>query len=389
MKWRTKLLGVGYDIFLSVYFGLAFFWLILVVGVPFGTRGLLLLLLPAVCVIFFVSIFIHEIGHFTAAVAAGLKVTSFASWPMMITRSGRKWHLRPLNSPGTMLGAVGAFPTNVKHLAWKRGIYLSAGPMTSFLVAIASLVLAYALNEGLYGLSIRAPTSFWNRLMIPRNGTALLLLTTSMINLFHFIASLRPVPIKESNTDGAALIALIRDRRSVLRKWLGVALSYASQTGARPGKLDHEMIDYLLSLPDDSGNELSGLFFGFYYFLDRGQTDQAGDLIDLLAANRDMLDLRCQSYAGLEAAFFEARHRRNPVAARRWLDQAPKDGVEPQTYLRAEAAVLLAEGQCQAAAAIAKAALVVLPKSADLGGAIAEKEWLESILSESKRENAN
>jgi hypothetical protein len=144
------------------------------------------------------------------------------------------------------------------------------------------------------------------------------------------------------------------------------------------------MIDYLLSVRSGPAQDLSEIFFGFYYFLDRGQTDRAGELIQLLAANQDNLDARCQSYAGLEAAYFEARHRHNPIAARRWLNQAPKDGVEPQTYLRAEAAVLLSEGQYQAAAAVAKAALVVLPKSADPGGAIAEKEWLGSLLAESQ-----
>jgi hypothetical protein len=96
------------------------------------------------------------------------------------------------------------------------------------------------------------------------------------------------------------------------------------------------------------------------------------------------LDKPHQSYAGVEAAYFEARHRQDAAAARQWLNQAPKDGVEPQTYLRAEAAVLLAEGRYREAAVIATAALVVLPKSADPGGAIAEKEWLESILAESR-----
>jgi len=50
-----------------------------------------------------------------------------------------------------MLGAVVAFPWNVKHLAWKRGLFLCAGLAANLLVAGGSLALAYALNETHYG----------------------------------------------------------------------------------------------------------------------------------------------------------------------------------------------------------------------------------------------
>jgi hypothetical protein len=51
-----------------------------------------------------------------------------------------------------------------------------------------------------------------------------------------------------------------------------------------------------------------------------------------------------------------------------------------------QAAVLLAERRYKEAAEKAVAALAVLPKSADPGGAVAEKEWSESILAESQRQ---
>jgi hypothetical protein len=49
--------------------------------------------------------------------------------------------------PSPMLGAVTAYPRNVKRLAWKRGLYLCGGPTFSLLAAIGSLTLAYAVNE--------------------------------------------------------------------------------------------------------------------------------------------------------------------------------------------------------------------------------------------------
>jgi Peptidase family M50 len=211
MKWRPKLVAILFDLFLSVYFGLLILWLILIVGVPYGIRNLLLLFVPATLLIFFLSIFVHEIGHLVAAFLLGLKISLFAVWPFVVVRVRKRFHLRFFNSELSMLGAVGALPKNVNSLAWKRGLYICAGPTVNLVVAIGSLVLAYALNESQYGSWGQGPRSFWNRLMIPRSAPAMLLYMTSALNLFHFIASLRPLPIKNFNTDGAALLALIRN----------------------------------------------------------------------------------------------------------------------------------------------------------------------------------
>jgi hypothetical protein len=166
----------------------------------------------------------------------------------------------------------------------------------------------------------------------------------------------------------------------MIQNWIAEKLSSDSISGVRPADLDEELIDYLLASRNDP--HLAN-FFCFYYHLDKGRIDEAGEWINLLVTNRENFDRRNRSYALLEAAYFEARHRHNAVAARRWLEQASKNGVEAQSYLRAEAATLLAEGHCKEAAIIAKAALIALPSSADKGGAIAEKEWLESIVADS------
>jgi hypothetical protein len=86
----------------------------------------------------------------------------------------------------------------------------------------------------------------------------------------------------------------------------------------------------------------------------------------------------------LEAAFFEARHRRNVVAARAWLERARAGHAERYTRLRAEAAILWAEGRYAEAAAKAEAGLAAIPRSAAGGSAVLESEWLNSILAESR-----
>ena len=377
MNWRIRLIGIAYDLIVGSFSGLALLWFILLTAVPNG--WLALLLVPVVILIFFVSVFFHELGHLIAASAMGLEVLVFASWPLKIVGSPKGFYLRHFDLPAPMLGLVAAYPRSLRFVFRKLEVLLCAGPLVNLLVAVVSLNLAYNFNENPYWIAS------WQRLLVPRNWEATVLFAIGLVNLYFFFVSLRPIPFKRFRTDAAALIAIGQAPQLAVQTWLAEALSAASRNGIRPRELNREFIDYLLASRDGSAHGVFGNFFGYYVFLDKGQTDRAGELIDLLIANREKYPPVHQPYVVFDAAYFEARHRHNAPAARRWLDQVPKDGVEAQTYLRAEAAVLLAEGRYKEAAVIARAALIVLPKSADPGGAIAEKEWLESILTESQR----
>lgn len=81
-----------------------------------------------------------------------------------------------------------------------------------------------------------------------------------------------------------------------------------------------------------------------------------------------------------EAAYFTARHRQDAKAARLSLKQAQGGLTEKHTRLRAEAAVLLAEGKFVESAEKARAGQAQAGKSWDKGGAAAEKDWLREPL---------
>jgi hypothetical protein len=378
MKWHTKLLAVVYDGFVSGCFGIAIFWLALMVGVPGGGLAVVLLI-PAICVSCLISVFVHEFGHLLAALLMGLKVSLFASWPLMLVRTPKGFRVRHFNLPSGMLGGVTAFPRSMKFLIPKRCVFLCCGPAANVFVALGALALAYDINESRFSRPGLGAMAFWNRLLIPRNGAAALLFVISMVSFFLFLASLRPFPFKRFHPDGAALLGLISNPRLMIQNWILEKLSSDLISGVRPSDLSKELINYLHTRRNDPH---PANFFGYYHHLDKGRIDEAGEWIDLLVKNREHFEARNQTYALLEAAYFEARYRHNASAARQWLDQASKNGVEPQSYLRAEAATLFAEGCFREAVIIAKVALAVLPNSADKGGAIAEKEWLESILAE-------
>ena len=81
----------------------------------------------------------------------------------------------------------------------------------------------------------------------------------------------------------------------------------------------------------------------------------------------------------LESAYFLAFHLHDAAEARVALDLAKGGIVAEQARLRAEAAVQLAEGRYEEAAAKAQAGVESGTHSIDAGGAIAEAEWLAAI----------
>ena len=150
MKWLTRILAVVYDGFVSGCFGIALFWLALMVGVPDGDLAVVVLI-PAICVSCLISVFVHELGHLLAVLLMGLKISLFASWPLMLVRTLKGFRVRHFNLPTGMLGAVTAFPRSIKFLIPKRCVFLCCGLAANLLVALGALALAYDLNEIRFG----------------------------------------------------------------------------------------------------------------------------------------------------------------------------------------------------------------------------------------------
>src|SRR5947207_5303393 len=125
-------------------------------------------------------------GHFIAARIAGLCIFEFGIWPVRLVRSSNKFRLMRFDMPFPQLGKVVALPTNSRLLSCKRLLLISAGPMTNVLIAITSFAVFYALPLGKPSISTVA---------------ALLLIVTS-INMFLFVANLRPRGTKKFYPDG-------------------------------------------------------------------------------------------------------------------------------------------------------------------------------------------
>jgi hypothetical protein len=202
--------------------------------------------------------------------------------------------------------------------------------------------------------------------------------------IIRFLAAALPFRSRGPRSDGAQLLDLLRGRPRAERRLVAVALVTAWQDGVRPRAWEAELVERLLALREGTEDDVGANICGYYYALDSGQSERAGRLLDWAVSQLQGYQADFRPALQLEAAFFEARHRRNVVAARAWLERARAGHAERYTRLRAEAAILWAEGRYAEAAAKAEAGLAAIPRSAAGGSAVLESEWLNSILAESR-----
>jgi hypothetical protein len=217
-------------------------------------------------------------------------------------------------------------------------------------------------------------------MLIPVTHVAAWLSVAWLINMLLFLASLIPSRRKGLSSDASLLLDLLWNRPLKDIRWLLTILLGALLDGIRPRDWNATYVDAMLAARTGTPKDMEANRYGYYYARDTGQIDLAGQLIDLAVGQREANPVALHPAILLEAAYFEGRYRHNAAVAREWLQQAQGGQVEQQTRLRAEAAVLWAEGRFADAATKAKEGLAVLPQSADPGGAIAEGDWLRDIL---------
>jgi len=187
-------------------------------------------------------------------------------------------------------------------------------------------------------------------------------------------------------TDGSQLIDWIWGGRDAERTTLLVGIAASSRAGVRARDWDAALIERALAYDGDGRREdvLTHLF-AYYQAVDRGEVERAGELLDYALKRVDQYPAEHRAALTLEGAYYEGFFRRDAAKARNWFERPGARKIKEQTRLRAEAAVLLAEGDFPAAVAKAEAGLAVVMNSEDAGGAISETDWLDAIVTECRR----
>jgi hypothetical protein len=329
------------------------------------------------------TVLVRELGHAMAAWWAGLKVMQVAVFGIAWRRADLTgcWAFRraPLRYSWNNVVALAADG----EALWRRQLIFKLGGVVAQLLVV---VLCLAIGQAIFSPAdgkIKIRADFPKVAFLFPNTPQLAVLNLFAIgNLGLVLVSLVPRQLNGSLSDGSQLLALLFQPRieqalalAHLRGWLVF--------GVRPREWAPDLVRKLW----DGGpfaSEAPAATYLYYYHEDRGEAAVAeGHLLRAIESLGETTPV--PSALAVEAAYAAGLHRRDRAKARKWMCLVKSAEVEVHTWERAEAAALYAEGQLSQAIARAEQGLFFSLRSNDVGGAKAERDWLQAIIDASRR----
>ncbi|MCS6992693.1 MAG: hypothetical protein N2117_03925 [Anaerolineales bacterium] len=303
----------------------------------------------------------HELGHLLAGKLAGMRPFLLITGPLKVfaTQNGLQIGLnRNLSLAG---GLAACLPRTTDNLRRQLLIMAAGGPLTSLLGGVVGMGLFFLLP----------PESLWKVFGLLFGVTALAI----------FIATSIPGKTAGFQTDGGQILSLLRGGADVEQRALLVILQAESLQGVRPREWSADILRRLLKMRATPMLDAAAQLMNYYHALDSNDPTRAEESLRTLLQNEAELPEGLKQAVYLEQAFFLALYREDTNAADTFFRKSAGALVEKSTLLRAEAALLFAQGQRDQARQKAEQAIRHASQSFDRGAAVAEREWLQPILS--------
>lgn len=291
----------------------------------------------------------HEFGHVVGGWAGGGRFLLWIAGPLKVQRTpvGVRFGLnRSINLGGGLAACMPLEPS--KTTPGRTAIMILGGPAFSLVLAVAALWFAAWLKA--------APGEVTPVRALLQNGV----LVTAGLSALVFLVTIFPSRVGGFKSDGMRSFELLRgDARSDQEAAI-LAISSAALAGQRPADFDPALIRRSLALKDGSLFDLYAHLTIYSHAADRGAWTEAQSHLDYVLSAEEKIAPHLRDVIRCEYAWLLASRTGEAAAARAWLDSAGSLEFAPATRLRAEAAVLLAEGRTDEAAEKARSGLHAL-----------------------------
>jgi hypothetical protein len=295
---------------------------------------------------------VHEGGHLLGARLAGFRFLFMTIGPLRIALEGGRlrWSFYTgLNNTGGLTCCV---PTGEEGFRRRMILMVACGPLAS----LAGGLLVYAWAP---------PFRAWQ--------------VFAVLSLSAFAVSALPVHRDVFYFDGALISLFLRNGEEA-EQLSALLLLYGAACVQRPREWSAALLKKAAQGKGRSAAAYSAALLGYGHALDAGDLEQAGKYLEEAQAHGQDLPPQMRSLGLVEAAYFAASHRGDAAGARALLEQAgPGFMEEDHERLRAEAAILLAEGRFDGALEKAEAGLQAARRSRFPGAARADLDWLEDL----------
>jgi hypothetical protein len=321
-------------------------------------REVLLLLL-----IYYVTLVIHECGHVLCARLVGHRFLLMIAGPLKIERTRRGIRASLHKSIKIYQGLASSLPLDAHHFRGKEIFVYAGGPLANLLQAL-----------------VFAACSFWPGFAV---FSSLPLILRLMAGFALLVALTNVIPLRTSDgflTDGAGILLLLKGGPPVERWGATLKLENALAQGLLPREWNDDVLQAALSLPDGTPEDVAGCSYAYYKLLDTNNITEAKRLLERMLVARMDVSTSLRHWLALEAAYFEARYHQNAGAARAWFERTKGIASDRCSKLRAEAAVLLAEGKKEKARVCIQKGLVKAKDALFVGTERIEEIWLRDLL---------
>lgn len=316
-----------------------------------GAKGWGLACLAALPLIWLLVTAVHEAGHLAGGWLGGGRFLLWSVGPVMVRRTPAGLHVSWNRSVNVAGGMAACAPLETARMTPGRmAMMIAGGPVASALLTAGMLWLANWL------IVWADPVSMVRAIL---ENIAIL---TALFSFLIFLVTVLPMAAGGFKTDGRRIIDLLRGDRRSEQEVAMLMLTTASLAGLRPADYNPALVAKASSLGDGSLFDLYGQLTVYYHAADRGDWALAQGHLDRIVAGIDQIVPYVRDVVRCEYAWLLATQSGDAACARAWLDSAGKLELEPATRLRAEAAVLLAEGKAREAGEAATRGMEALEK---------------------------
>lgn len=311
-----------------------------------GSKHFALIGIASLPFLWLAAVAFHEFGHIVGGWSGGGKFLLYVVGPLMWRRTPAGVHFawnRNLNLAGGLAACLPLDPAQATPRRLARMI--AGGPCFSLMLAVGALWAAAALDT---------PAT------VGAGVVQHIFLYLAGLSSMIFLVTVFPATAGGFKSDGRRFHDLLRGDTRSRQETAFIALTTAALAGVRPADYDPELVTQSLALKDGSLFDRYAHLTAYSHAADLGDFARAQGLLDYVLADETGLMPFVRDSVRCEYAWLLATQTEDTAAARAWLDAAGKLDFDPATRLRAEAAVLLAEGKPTEAAERAKAGLYAL-----------------------------
>lgn len=284
----------------------------------------------------------HELGHVAAGLAAGFGFGALYLGPLRLTGGTEGLRVRANRRLALWGGAAQMVPRASGHTRARHAVLVAGGPAASLLLGAVALWVYGTLLGPLVALGTLDPAA---------DALARALVGFGLTSLGVGLVTLVPGTTSGFPTDGAQLLAILRGRDNPDWSQAMAAVRALAARGEGPEALSDELLADVLAASESVEERAHAWLLAYVRGLALGNDAVAAENLEAALEVAPRLPARLAAIVRVEAAYFAAAHRGDAAVARDLLAAAgPHARSVGEPRFRAEAAILLAEGDAAGAA---------------------------------------